>query len=76
MIKFILDKNDIDNTHASTKSTNTLPHACNLDPQKLKQLQQQDEYITKLIAKNKSNENNETPCYLDEHGFTYGKIRD
>ena len=47
----MLDMNDTDNTHAKTTSTNSLEHECNLDPQKCKQLQQQDEYITKLIAK-------------------------
>ena len=33
--QYILDKNDMDNTHTSTTSTNSLPHACNLDPQRL-----------------------------------------
>ena len=47
-----------------------------LDPEKLKQLQQQDEYITKFIANCKSSKNNETLCYLDEHGITYRKITD
>ena len=41
-----LDRNDTDNTCASTIRTNPLPHICNLDPQKLKQLQQQDKHIT------------------------------
>ena len=40
--------------------TNSLPHICTLDLQKLKQLQQQNEYITKLIAKCKFSKNNET----------------
>ena len=44
--QYILDKNNADNTHASTTDTNSLPHTCNLYPQKLKQLQQQDENIT------------------------------
>ena len=29
--QYILDKNDADNTHASTTSTNSLPHTCTLD---------------------------------------------
>ena len=33
---YILDKNDADNTHASTTSTDSLPYTCYLDPQKLK----------------------------------------
>ena len=36
--QYILDKNDLDNTHASTTSATSLPHACNLDPVKIKQL--------------------------------------
>ena len=73
--QYLLDKNDLDCTHASATHTNSLPHACNLDQENLKQLQQH-EYITKLNAKYKSAKNNETPYYLDEHGITYRKIRD
>ena len=51
--EYPLDRNDLDNTHASATITNSLQHTCNLDLEKLKQLQQ-DEYITKLIAKCKS----------------------
>ena len=29
---YILDKNDLDNTHASATSTNSLTPTCNLDP--------------------------------------------
>ena len=39
MDDYILEKNDLDNTHASTRSTNSLPHACHVDLEKLKQLQ-------------------------------------
>ena len=46
--------NDLDKTHASATNTKSLPHICNLNPEKLKQSQQQDEYITNLIAKCKS----------------------
>ena len=38
--QYLLDKNDLDNTHATTTGTNPLPHACDLDPEKLKLLQQ------------------------------------
>ena len=31
--QYILNKNDTDNTHASTTSSNSLPHMCTLDPQ-------------------------------------------
>ena len=48
----------------------------NLDPEKIKQLQQQEGHITKIIDKCKSQKNNKTPYYQDEHGITYGKIRD
>ena len=61
--QYILDKNDADNTHASNTSTHSLPHTCNLDLQKLKQLQQQDENNTKLIPKCKSSASNETPYH-------------
>ena len=36
--RYILDKNNTDNTHASNTSTDSLPHKCNSDPPKLKQL--------------------------------------
>ena len=68
--KYILDKNDTDNTHASSTSTNSLPQPWSLDLQKIRQLQQQDEYITKLIAKCKSSKNNEIRYYLDEQSIT------
>ena len=32
---YLLDKNDLDNTHTSTASSSSLPHLCNLDPGKL-----------------------------------------
>ena len=32
--QYILDKNNADKTHASSKNTNSLPHTCYLDPQK------------------------------------------
>ena len=35
---YILDKNDLNNIYAITTSMNSLPNACNLDPEKLKQL--------------------------------------
>ena len=65
-----------DNTHVSNTSTDSLPHTCNLNLQKSKQLQQQDENITKLIAKCMSSKNNETPYHLDKQGIIYTKIRD
>ena len=34
--QYILDKNNTDNTHTSNTRTNSLPHTCNIDPQKLK----------------------------------------
>ena len=46
-IQCFLDEKNLANTHARATDTNSLPHTCNLDPEKLKQLQQQDEYITK-----------------------------
>ena len=30
--QYLVDENDPDNTHASATSTNSLPHAYNLDP--------------------------------------------
>ena len=59
--QYILDKDDTDNTHVTTASTNSSAHACSLDLQKPKQVQHQDEYITKLIAKCKYSKNNKTP---------------
>ena len=70
--QYILDKHNADNKNAS--STSSPPHTCHLDLQKLKQLQQQDENITKLIAKCKSSKKNETSYHLDKH--IYRKIRD
>ena len=80
-IKYFLDEKDLANTrlqdtNTTTTGTNSLPHICNLDPEKIKWLQQQDEYITKLIDKCKSTENDKIPYHLDEHGITYRKIRD
>ena len=54
-IEYFLDKKDFANTRfhdtsTNATGTNSLPHICNLDPDKIKWLQQ-DEYITKLIAK-------------------------
>ena len=48
----------------------------NLDPEKIKQLQQQDRNITKITDKFKSKKNEKTPYNLDEHSITYRKIRD
>ena len=47
--QYFLDKKHLANTHARAKGTKSLPQACNLDPEKRKQLQQQDKYITKLL---------------------------
>ena len=58
--QYLLDRDDLDNIHASAMGTNSLPNTCNLDQEKFKQLQQ-NEYITKLIAKCKSTKNNEIP---------------
>ena len=69
-----MDKNYFDNTNDSATGINSLPHACNIDLEKLKQLQQQDEYKMKLIYKCKSTKSKVTPYYLDEHGITYRKI--
>ena len=74
MINSKLIQESLGNTYASVTSANIWPHTCNLDPEKLKQLQQQDEYKNELpnasLPKNKK-----TPYYLDEHGITYRKIR-
>ena len=51
----IFQRNNADNTHASSTVTDSLHHTCHLDPQKCKQLQQQHKNITQLIAKFKSN---------------------
>ena len=50
--RYILDKNSTDNPHARSTHTDT----CHLDLQKLRQLQKQEENITKLISKCKSSE--------------------
>ena len=73
--QYILYKHNAENTHASSTSTDSQTHICHLNPQKLKQLQE-DENITKLIAKCKSSKNNETPYHLDKYGIIYTKIRD
>ena len=59
--KYILDQNNVDNTHACNISADSLPCTCNLDPQNLNQIQQQDENITKLIAKCKSSKTMKPP---------------
>ena len=48
----------------------------NLDPEKIKQLQQQDEHKTKITDKCNSKKNDKTAYYLDEHDITYRKIWD
>ena len=53
-IKYSLDEKELANTRlhntsANGTGTNSLPCTCNLDPEKIKWLQQQDEYLTKLI---------------------------
>ena len=55
--QYNLDKHNADNTHASSTSTDSPPHTCHLDPQKLRQLQQQDENITEVIVKCESSKN-------------------
>ena len=70
-----LHKNNTDNTYASNTSNDSLPHTGNSDLQRIKQLQQQDENITKLIAMCRSSKNNETPYKMDEHSIIYRKIK-
>ena len=75
-MQYFINENNLYNTHANATGTNSLPSTCNLDTEKLRQLQQQDKYITILIAKCKSTKSNKTPYYLDKQGITYRKIRD
>ena len=71
-IEYCLNGKDL----AYFKSQGTSDHAidsnsslsmCNLHPEKVKQLQQQDGHITKIIGKCKLKKNNKTPYYLDKH---------
>ena len=62
-------------TNAQTIDPNSLSTMYNLDPEKIKQLQQ-DWYITKITDKCKSKKNDNAPYYLDKHSITSGKIRE
>ena len=80
-IKYSQDEKDLANTRLQNTSTNvtgtnSLPCICNFDLQKIKWLQDEDEYIAKLIDKCKSTKHYKIPFYLDEHGIIYRKIRD
>ena len=74
-IKYFLDEKYLSNTrlqdtNINVTGTKSLPHICNLDPEKIIRLQQQDDYITKLIDKCKSMKNDKIP-YPDKYGITY-----
>ena len=80
-MKYCLNEKDLTNLHSQSTDahitdTNSLSHMYNLDPTKIKQLQQQDVHITNLSDRCKSEKNSKISYYLDEHGIAYKKIRD
>ena len=78
-VKYQLDKKDLDDLSSQDTSTHFedhIPFKCNLDLTKVKQLQQQDMHISKLITEFKSKNHDKTLCYLDEDSIAYGKIKD
>ena len=78
-IKCCQNEKDLANLKSQGRNAHTpnfLSITYNLDPENIKQLQQQDEHIAKLIDKCKLKKNDKMPYYLDEHDITYRKIRD
>ena len=68
-IKYCLNEKDLTNLQsqgrdAHTIDTNSLSHMYNLDPAKIKQLQQQHKYISKIFNKGKPKKNEKKTTLL------------
>ena len=76
-IKYYLNpkhKNDLSSPGTAVKFQIQDPPQCNIDLDKIKQLQAQDPHLSKVIAKcTPHNHHNKTPYYLDEG--VHGKVR-
>ena len=74
-VKHQFDAKHVDDLLLHDTSVNPKHHdppKCELDPTEVKQLQGQDIYLSKIIAKCKSQHHHDkTPHHLDEHGVMY-----